>query len=161
LARLVSVPGDVEGAVAVDDHVIADVLGADHVVGAVAGHVERAFGAVKRAGHHGAAVAADVDRVGRAAHLPERNALVDAGGHGRDIDDAGAVYGNRVRVLTVPGGVDDHHAGGVEAALPGEGEAAAVHVVNSGGHVQRGLAADRDAVLVNAGLNGADLDARE
>src|SRR5262249_40071381 len=107
------------------------------------------------------AVAADVDRVGRAAHLPERNALVDAGGHGRDIDDAGAVYGNRVRVLTVPGGVDDHHAGGVEAALPGEGEAAAVHVVNSGGHVQRGLAADRDAVLVNAGLNGADLDARE
>src|SRR5262245_4283793 len=80
---LVRVPVDAEVAVAVNLHVVADVLRPKHVLGTVTTHVERAVGRVEGAVDLRRAVAGDVDRVGRTPLLPEQDTPVDAGRHWR------------------------------------------------------------------------------
>src|SRR5205814_4326654 len=101
-------------------------------------------------GHHRAAVAGDGDPIVRAARLPQRDAAVDAAGRRRQADRAGAVDVDDVGVRLR--GVEDHLAAGLQVPLAGEGEAAAVHVVDPGLQVQRGLAAALDAAAVHAGV---------
>src|SRR5262245_2215347 len=91
LARQIHVPVPLEVAVAVDRQIIADVLGADRVLGAVAADVERAAGCVEGTGHRRGAVALDVHDIRGAALLEERDPSVEAGERRRVVDHAGAL----------------------------------------------------------------------
>src|SRR2546421_651826 len=81
--------------------------------------------------------------------------LVDAAGRGRDDHAPLAGDADAARV-TVARGAVDHHALRGQAPLAAEREAAAVHVVNARVEGQVSRAADRNAPLIDARVQGDD-----